>query len=231
MPFVKPHSFTANTNIQSSQINANNEAMRKYINKGVGVVDYAEDSVDTPEVVRGEYFFLTEDHQFTTGDMYTLKVGDESIFRDYFTGQLKRVDETSIVTWFIISESGKQMVLERDAKVFIHANLEVVTVKNYGMDYDDDGAVDNDGEQSKIKLFIDGVVKDITIGRAFEETSGAVGLASGCSPTKTKRRTYNVSYLTEELDEGTHTVYFAVDPRVDAGYCSIRNITLEVLYY
>ena len=89
MAYSPPNNFSSNTNIQAGELNQNNQALRKYLNKDIQVADYADDSVGTTEVVRGEFYFLTPDHQFTTGDMYTLSKGNESIFRDYFTAQLK----------------------------------------------------------------------------------------------------------------------------------------------
>jgi len=229
MPYTIPVPYVANTPISSGDIRSNNVALRKYINKNIIASDIAAGSVDTTEIVAGEPNFITGDYQFTTGNQYNQVTDGEDINYSYFTGQIKTIDASTYDMWWTVAETGKEVELEEPARILIHAGIEISSDKNYAMDYDDDGSVDNDGLGTEILLNIDGTLYQVTSGFSFEETSGIVG-PSQTSVAKCKRRWYPVSYLTTTLSAGMHKIYFQVNPVVDKGSVRARNVTFEVFY-
>ena len=229
MPYNPTHTFVASNPIDADQIRENNEALRSYINKQIAQADILTGSVDTEEIVKGEPNFITGDYQFTTGDQYNQFVDSEEINASYFTGQIKTIDASSYDEWWTLAETGKLVNLERAARVFIHAGIEVVGDKNFAMDYDNDGSVDNDALGSELLLNIDGTLYQITAGWVFEGTSATAGPCQTVRASP-KARYYPVSYLTDSLSPGQHSIYFQVNPTIDQGSVRARNITFEVLY-
>ena len=68
MPYVKQHNITTGQPAQAGEVNENFEDARRYINKDIVQADLANDSVDYPEIVRGELNAGTQQHQFTCGN-------------------------------------------------------------------------------------------------------------------------------------------------------------------
>ena len=68
MPYVKQHAITTGQPAQASEVNENFEDARRYINKDIVQADLANESIDYPEIVRGERNAGTGQHQFTCGN-------------------------------------------------------------------------------------------------------------------------------------------------------------------
>ena len=78
MACTKAHALTAGTNAEAEKLAENYEDARRYINRDIVAADLAVDSVDFPEIVRGEYSDITGLHQFTFG------FGDERLEPEHY---------------------------------------------------------------------------------------------------------------------------------------------------
>ena len=102
MPVVIPNVFTSSTNVEAAPIQANNEAVRKYINgKGIVQADLLAAGVDTEDIIRGEAFNVLPDHQFTTCDVYSSFTNTETLNRSYVTGEWKTVPDYTTTTQYV----------------------------------------------------------------------------------------------------------------------------------
>ena len=71
MPYVKPNAISTGQPADWDQIAENNSDGRRYINQQIIAADLAEESVDFPEIVKGELSVVGGvSHQFTTGNGY-----------------------------------------------------------------------------------------------------------------------------------------------------------------
>jgi hypothetical protein len=135
MPFV-PTAFTNATPVTAPALNTNNDALRKYINKDIVPADFAADTFTTSDILKGEYYNVVPDHQFTTGDMYTqnLLVDDNGGNRQYYSSTIKTAlgDQASTNTagqwnqmeqYQIIAETGKSIYFEANNSATINTNL------------------------------------------------------------------------------------------------------------
>tara|TARA_R110000868_G_scaffold141210_3_gene357501 strand:+ start:2360 stop:3226 length:867 start_codon:yes stop_codon:yes gene_type:complete len=135
MSFV-PTPFTAVTPVTASELNANNDAFRKYINKDIIPADYAADTFVTSDILKGEYYNVVPDHQFTTGDMYTqnVLVDDNGGNRQYYSSTIKTAlgdqnyahgqGQWGITEQYqIIAETGKSIYFEANNSATINTNL------------------------------------------------------------------------------------------------------------
>lgn len=90
MPYTPPVTFVNGTPVTATDLNANNDALRKYINKDVVQSDLAADTFGTTEIVKGEFANVVPDHQFTTGDIYTQnKLANTAVDRAWYTNTYK----------------------------------------------------------------------------------------------------------------------------------------------
>lgn len=116
MSYTPPVTFVAGNPVTDADINTNNDALRKYINRDVVVGDLATDSFGTTEIVKGEYYNVVPDHQFTTGDLYTQAVVDDiGSERHYYTSTTKTrlgAQWASIGQYQIIVDTGKSIYFE-----------------------------------------------------------------------------------------------------------------------
>jgi len=229
MPYVFGIPYVANSFMDGDDVNTNNEALRKYLNKDIVSADIADGSVGSPEIVKGEPQFVTSDHQFTCGSEANQFTPGEDIQRDYFTAHIKPTLALADDLWWALPNVGKKVHLERDGYILIHAGIEVISDLNFAMDYDNDGSVNNDGEGSDLRISINGDRKEVTYMLSFEEEAGSP-TPSQSHAAIAKRRWYPISYLTETLAAGDHDITFVVNPVVDMGSIRSRNVSYEVFY-
>lgn len=134
MPYSPPIAFTGGTPVLADDLNANNDTLRKYINKGVVDIDLASDVFGTTEIVKGEYANVVQDHQFQTGDMYTQNVvsDDNGGNRQYFTSTIKTQlgdgvthtgQWTQVGQYQVVAETGKSIYFEANNGETINNNL------------------------------------------------------------------------------------------------------------
>jgi len=97
MPYVKQHAIATGQPAQAGEVNENFEDARRYINKDIVQADLANDSVDYPEIVRGELNAGTQQHQFTAGNSMGNFVDRQSRNINPFTRYTKK-ETTSLWT-------------------------------------------------------------------------------------------------------------------------------------
>ena len=72
MAYTPPVVFTTATPVTANDLNNNNDALRKYINRDVIQGDLSADTFGTTDILKGEYSNVVQDHQFTTGEIYKI---------------------------------------------------------------------------------------------------------------------------------------------------------------
>lgn len=221
MPATIPNSFTTGTDIDALKLQANQEAVRKYINRDIVLADLENECVDYQEIVKGEYRPASRDHQFTFGDLYT-QFSDTQIFnRSYFTGCLKQTTDLTTATQYIkIPNTGKRFYLEEDALVIYHAWIQIVI-------NEENLAHTIPGLDQTIFLDIDNgrVAESYTL--AFSD-SPASGTAGGFELTL--RRSFPFSYISFE-SAGWHEISLSINMDTQQGYAGARNVTIETIIF
>lgn len=142
MSYTPPVTFVGGNTILADDINANNDALRKYINKDIIIADLATDTFGTTELVKGEFYNVVNDHQFTTGDMYTQAALDEDgNKRQYYSSTIKTRLSGQWGTnnqYQIVADTGKAIYFEasngQDLSLNACANIIItghIGVRNY----------------------------------------------------------------------------------------------------
>lgn len=245
MAYTPPNVFTTATPILAAAVAANQKALRTYLNVGIIAADIPAGSVTTTDIVRGEFYGVVPDHQFTTGDMYSQFVDLLRTNEKYWTAHIKSYDMSAANPYQIIADSGKRIVLEHTADVIFSVgllgvgdpNFELAPQRNRNPCYV--GHTEGD-------VLLNADVELCTAGHCFTEDapdtfatdypnndgsgndtnigspSGSVGLYG--------RRWYCQRIAFLALPPGVHHFYVAENPRCDKGHVKVLMSEVEVFY-
>lgn len=232
--------------MDAADVDENNTALRTYLNVGIVQADIPTNSVGTIDIVRGEFYGILPDHQFTSGDMYTQFIDLLRTNEKYWTSHIKPYDQSAASPYQIIANSGKRIVLEHQADVIFSVGMLSVGNAN--------------AEQAPQRLrnpcFVGHTEGDVvsnsdielcSAGHAFTEDaadsvpspyvldaddSGNI-TTSGTTPTSRGlycRRWYCQRIGFKNLPAGVHHFYVAENPRCDKGHVKVLMSEVEVFY-
>jgi hypothetical protein len=254
MAFSAPNVFVANTPMTGATLSANNTALRTYLNVGIVQADITKSAVSTTDIVRGEFYNVTPDHQFTSGDMYTQFVDLLRVNERYFSSHIKPYDLTGATPYQIMPESGKRIVLERPADVLFSVGYLGIGDPNYQLQ----------AHRLRNPGYVGHTTGDVlrtsdielcTAGHSFTEDDGPTfptpsptafvvqdsdnsgnitfGGATTTSPGGYglySRRWYCQRIGFTNLPAGIHHFYVAINPRCDKGHIKVLTSEVEVFH-
>jgi hypothetical protein len=238
MPYTKTYNYVDGATLSATGQNANDDGVKIYVNQDVVSSDYAADTFDTPDIVRGELDPINNNYMMTTGDVWGRFNDSNSERRSYFTAETKSSRTTQLastsVQWQPIYESGDLLNLEHDEKVLI--TFGGLFVSNANED-NTKGKWD-----SPVYLVAESpagtaiATQAATVAYTFEE-AGSTPSAGVKNPGTLdltdagpgNRRWIGFSKMFS-LTAGLYRLYVAVNPKVEQGFCSARQWTCEVFY-
>lgn len=235
MAYVVPNVFVTGTPVAGADLQANNDALRLYLNTGISQPDIADNSVTTADIVRGEFYGVVNDHQFTSGDLYTQNVQTDTFDYSYFTSHINSWDLHYTGRFLEVPNAGKRIVLEEPANVIMTVGINYIGDPNYEL------------RAEKLRSFIylrhtiGDVVENaniiaVTRGSVFSEdavitdTSDSGIVFDGSTYPSFVRRWYCTRYVFTNLAAGVHHFVPAVNPRTDKSHISARITNIEVFY-
>lgn len=235
MAYVVPNVFVTGTPVAAAPFQANNDALRLYLNSGISQPDIADNSVTTGDIARGEFYGVTNDHQFTSGDLYTQNVQIDTFDNCYFTSHINAWDLHFTGRFVEVPNAGKRIVLEEPANVIMTVGINYVGDPNYEL------------RAEKLRSFVylrhtvGDVVKNadiitVTRGSVFSEdavitdTSDSGIVFNFGSYPQFARRWYCTRFVFTNLAAGVHHFVPAVNPRSDKSHISARVTNIEVFY-
>lgn len=235
MPYVAPNAFTTGTPIVGADLQDNNDALREYINTGIAQTDIADNSVTSTDIVRGEFYGVVNDHQFTSGDLYTQNVQVDTFDMSYFTAHISPWDLHYTERYLEVPNAGKRIVLEEEASVIMTVGINFIGDNNYELF----------AEKRRSFLYLRHTVGDVvenadvltvTAGSVFTEDAVITdvsdsGVITDYSSYPTyARRWYCCRFIFTGLQKGVHHFVPVVNPRSDKSHIAARVTNIEVFY-
>jgi|DEB19_MinimDraft_3_1074340.scaffolds.fasta_scaffold03993_4 hypothetical protein len=235
MPYTVPNVFVGGTPIAAAALQTNNDGLRDYIDRGIVAGDIAAASVTTVDVVRGEFYGVTNDHQFTTGDLYTQNVSVDTFDTVYFTSHINAWNQLATDKFMEVPSAGKRIVLEEEAQVLVTLGINFIGDENYELFA---------GRRASF-LYLRHTQGDVvensdvlaqTAGFSFTEDSyvddfDSSGVTSDVDTwTAAARRWYCTRFLFTSLPAGVHHFVPVVNPRSDKSHIAARVTNIEVFY-
>lgn len=231
MSFTPPNVFVAGTPVDAADLQENATALRLYLNRDIDPADLAPESVTTTDLVRGEYYNVTTDHQFMTGDLFTQFVEIDPFTRSYVTSHFKSYDLLAQKLQ-AVPNCAKRIYAEHDGQMVITIGASAVGQENYELE----------AKKYSNPLYLQVSTNDrvtvndykpATMGRAFTEddvTADANLSGNTTAGGYRSRRWYAQRYLVPISGGTVYNVTLTVDPRCDKAYVSARNMNIEVFY-
>ena len=222
-----PTTFNATTTITASELQANNDAVRKYLNgKGIVKADITAASITSEEIIRGEPYNVTFDHQFVSTDVYRQFHDTDDRNRSYVTGELKTVPDFSTTTQYTtVANSGKEFFMEKTGLILVHGYYAIV----FPVDINPNLNLHAGSTDQDVYLLMDGSRPSTSKALAFTEDTVVPANSGSALATMAVRRSYPISYLTTGA-AGMHTVSLVINCTTSYGYVSAKNLSIEALY-
>jgi hypothetical protein len=231
MPYTPPNVVVAGTPVDATALQGNTSALRLYLNRGIVLADIPVDSVTTTDLVRGEFVAVVPDHLFTTGDLYTTFVDENTYDYDYFTSHFKAYDLYSTKLQ-PVPVGGKRIVMEDDGFIVMSIGMHVQGDENYELTPQKKAS----GVYVRISLNDRVVPTDTRVasfGRVYTEddvaadvdNSGALNVDGFAA-----RRWYCQRYRFPASKGAVVNITVAIDPRCDKMWVGARNVNFEVFY-
>jgi hypothetical protein len=231
MAYTPPNVFVNATAVSATSLQANYDALRRYINRDIIQADIAADSVTTTDLVRGEYANVTRDHQFMTGDVYTLFNEIDIYGSDYLTSHFKSYDllDTKLQQ---IPNCGKRVVMEHDGHIVFTVSVASIGDENYELSAEKFRNPQFLRISKNDRVLVTDIIS-ASKGHAFTEDNVSTDTDnSGFTFNKGYgvRRWYCQRYVIAA--QGGEVVNFCLthDPRCDKMHVTARNVNVEVFY-
>ena len=231
MAYTPPNVFVNATPVDADDLQQNFDALRRYINRDIIAADVAVDSVTTTDLVRGEYAAVTRDHQFMTGDVYTLFNETDIYGNDYLTSHFKSYDLLDLKLEQI-PNTGKRVTMEHDGHIVFTVSVASIGDENYELEAEKY----RNPQYLRISRNDRVLVTDIipaSKGHAFTEDDVATDTDnSGFTFNKGYgvRRWYCQRYVVAAQGGEVVNICLTHDPRCDKLHVTARNVNVEVFY-
>jgi hypothetical protein len=231
MSYTPPNVFTPATPVAAAPLQANFDALRRYINRDIISADIADQSVDTTDLVRGEYASVIRDHQFTTGDVLTTVNEIDPFSHSFLTSHFKTYDLYADKMQQI-PNMGRRIVMEHDGRIVFTVGAAAIGDPNYELV----------AEKKASSLFIQISINDrilstdwraATRGRTFTEddvNTDVDGSGNVTSNGEWSRRWYANRYHFIANKGDVVNICLVMDPKCDKAHVSARNMQVEVFY-
>lgn len=244
MPYVKPYTYVNGNVLNGSDQDNNDSTAKLYVNQNILVTDLAAEAFDTADIERGELDPIVNHHQFTTGDVWG-RFNDSAATRDrsYWTSHTKTNDTVQTSNnskqYQALYECGDTIVVEHQGKMFFTFGATIISQEN---DVNTKGKWD-----SRVYLMVStpSNPQPVIIGGTrmftYEETTtasagttnpGSVNLIGTPAPkneTYQNRRWMQFQWM-YDVSPGVYRFFVAVNPKVEIGYSSARQFTMELFY-
>lgn len=231
MAYTPPNVFVNATPVDADDLQQNFDALRRYINRDIVAADVAVDSVTTTDLVRGEYAAVTRDHQFMTGDVYTLFNETDIYGYDYLTSHFKSYDLLDLKLEQI-PNTGKRVTMEHDGHIVFTVSVASIGDENYELEAEKY----RNPQYLRISRNDRVLVTDIipaSKGHAFTEddvTTDTDGSGFTFGAGYGVRRWYCQRYVVAAQGGDVVNICLTHDPRCDKLHVTARNVNVEVFY-
>lgn len=231
MSYTPPNVFVTGTQVDASPLQANFDALRRYIDRGIVSADIGDQTVDTTDIVRGEYAQVVRDHQFTTGDVMTYVAEIDDYSRVYMTSHFKSYDLYSDKMQQV-PNMGRRIVMEHDGVIVFSVGCAFIGDKNYQLV----------SEKKASPVYIQVSLNDrilatdyrpATKGRAYTEDDVATDVDTSGNVTvngEWSRRWYANRYRVIANKGDVVNICLVCDPKSDKIHATARNMNVEVFY-
>lgn len=226
---------TSGSNVLASDMETIFKEARDYINGNIVDNDIGLSSIETTDIVKGEYDPITGDHQFTCGDVYQSSIPKGPSYRVHSSVHYKQHIDKTVNVWQRIPKTGKRIYLELPSRVIYRAFVAFRSPGNNTISKGDSGSQLTDGHngQDVVRLAYDDQ-KRTEMQTFFAELSlkrSELFLTDSGGVKFDKLRSMQFTFISPVLTEGWHTIYLEGNLVNDICFIQAGTISIEVIPY
>lgn len=251
MAFTKPYTYVDGTVLTAENQNLNDDAAKVYVNQGIGASDYAANSLNTENISRGEIEPITKSMRFETGLHHAAHNDIEQTNRAYFTSHIKpRAQQSnSFFVYQPLWETGTEISVEYPAYIMFDFGGTFISLENDvksqrfwdSVIYLEETNVDT-GVQTRYNATISYSFEEVNIGISNPSPAGTVDPFGGQYIGNTLGNEDEARFALRRWigfrkvlnkqagQEGRYNYRLVINPKVEQGFTSARNFTIEVFY-
>jgi hypothetical protein len=217
MPLIIPNAFVAGTVIDATKVEANNEAIKKYLNGG-NVTYASAPAFSQNNIMNGEYIFDNMDFDGTSGH----EIGAQEL-PVMLVGALPKYWSTSTGSPKTIPRTGTTFYMKAQGDILVRFEMAV-------RGFESETVAPFSSSVASIWIALDGANFAATKFVFAEENDWGTGAVGGVIPSWEKRRTYNGCYLLQSIPPGEHTIELVGNSNAQAFFLRNLSFTIEQHY-
>lgn len=252
MAYTPAHTFVSSATMLASQLNANNQDARDYLNTDILAADLADTTFGQEDFNRSEPMGVNDDVLLATGDVFVNSVATPECpdhKRQYHTNTLKGANPFGTTLYVSCPNLAKEIYLEDDADVMVSViayTEEKQNVIAQATISKASPAATYPMVDTRYYLAYNGEVVANTMTPAFSE-DGATGAVSTISPHSSAvgmnnaakidpksgaqiRKVLSIQHMKKGLSQGWNQIAVVCDPKNEHGYFGSCVFVVEVFY-
>jgi hypothetical protein len=233
--YTRDYTYANGTVLTAANQSANEEGAKKYFNQDIIQGDILSESLDFDDIEAGIYNPINDSMKFMSGYICGQNKTVYPLDAAYFTSTTKTADQTSTTStdYQDLHGAGEQIYLEETADVIITFEAAFNAYPNSTVS----GGPGNGLWENKILLrhtdYTAGTTSFLasTRGYVFEGTGTSAGTLDPDGFSSEERRYRQVMFTHRlSLSAGYHDLQVCINPKVETGKVTARNLLIEVYY-
>lgn len=217
MPLVIPNAIVAGTTITASDVEANNNAIKAYLNGGITAVAVAP-NFSQNHIMNGEYIADNVDYDMTSGH----EIGAQEL-PSMLVGALTKYWATNARLARTIPRTGTTFYMKEPGMILVRFECHV-------RGFESETAAPFSSSTARIFCSLDGLTESETLFTFEEERDWGTGAVGGVLPSWEKRRSYNGHFMFLSVAAGEHTIALTGTANSQAFFLKGLSFTIEQHY-
>lgn len=217
MPLVIPNAIIAGTPISASDIEANNGAIKAYLNGGISNIAVAP-SFTSNHVMNGEYISDNIDYDMTSGH----EIGAQEL-PSMLVGALPKYWATNARAPRTIPRTGTTFYMKQPGTILVRFECHV-------RGYESETAAPFSTSSANIYCSLDGARALATMHSFDEENDWGTSVGGAVLPSWEKRRSFNAHFMFTNVAAGEHSIEMMGTANSQAFFLKGLSFTIEQHY-
>lgn len=237
MAYTPAVTFADGTSLTATNLRANQDGLRDYVNGGIVKADLEADVFNTDDITAPTALPIFNEEEFATGGLYrTAKITDVTSQRDYFDGRIKLADITQQEVLQSLPSCGRQFFMPTTGDVVVEFTGRAVGWEPGNYAYKNKTSPTPVLVNSNFFVVVDGVKQADSVCYIFPRQGGvpstqsvALGTGTAFGVGVNADRPLYLFFSVGNLSAGLHTIQIVCDTRIELLYVEATSLQIEVL--
>lgn len=236
MAYTQPSPYSDGTELKTADIQANEESLKVWVNQEIKTADIDGLSLDRSDIALGRFYPIERSYTFETGEVMGIAQDGSYLNRSYQTSTTKNNDQTSMVQWQDVANSGVRLHCKQDGSRAIVTYYLMYTVE------DNEAPASSEGPghglwQNRIILTYTNMetgekyyLTNLTENYGFEGRGSTADTKDPWGGGVLANQRSIMVTTTFAMNKGTYNLTLSVDPHNETAYTTVKSMTAELFY-